>query len=107
MPKIKECYADLAAEPSIEASDNAFKIVLPNLNFYDSSKNNAKAFSPREKSILKYLDGNDSITRPIVQKLTGCSQTTAISTLNKPVQKGILTKVGSAGKVRYKKQFSS
>lgn len=103
LSKIKECYADLAAEPSIEVSDNAFKIVLPNLNFYGSSKNNAETLSPREKSILKYLDSNDSITRPVVQKLTGCSQTTAISTLNKLVQRGILTKVGSAGKVRYKK----
>lgn len=103
LPKIKECYADSAAKPSIEVSDNAFKIVLPNLNFYGSSKNNAETLSPREKSILKYLDSNDSITRPVVQKLTGCSQTTAISTLNKLVQRGILTKVGSAGKVRYKK----
>lgn len=103
LPKIKECYADSAAEPSIEVSDNAFKIVLPNLNFYGSSKKNAETLSPREKSILKYLDSNDSITRPVVQKLTGCSQTTAISTLNKLVQRGILTKVGSAGKVRYKK----
>ena len=32
--KIKECYKDSGLKPILETSDNAFKITLPNINFY-------------------------------------------------------------------------
>lgn len=102
MPKIKECYADKGVEPTIEITDNAFKITLPNLNFYKADDKKSVVLSAREKQIMEYMDSHESITRPVVQELTGCSQTTAITTLNELVDKGLLVKVGSGGVTKYK-----
>lgn len=43
--KIKECYRDYAVQPVIETTGNAFKITLPNTNFYaegEKVSNNSK-----------------------------------------------------------------
>lgn len=102
MLKIKECYRDSSIQPTIQISDNAFKITLPNLNV--SSKNNSdkvEELSEKEKMIIAYLVENDSISRSQVQKLLGCSQTTAITTLGGLVKKGRLARKGNGGRTRY------
>ena len=102
MLKIKECYRDSKIKPTIEISDNAFKITLPNLNF--NHKNNSESdsnFTLREQKIINYLKENNYITRSVVQNIIDCSQTTAITTLNKLVKKSTLKKEGNGGKTRY------
>ncbi len=104
MPKIRECYADKGIEPSIEVSDNAFKIVLPNLNFYNANTVKKSPISAREKQIIEFLESNAYITRSDVQEVTGCSQTTAINTLNALVKNSLLIKKGNGSATRYYKK---
>lgn len=103
MPKIQDCYADYDVKPEIEVSDNAFKIALPNTNFFKVSDENS--LSGREKLVMELFNGNQFITRAMVQELTGCSQTTAISTLSNMVKKRLLVKVGNGSDTKYKKAF--
>lgn len=102
MPKIQDCYADCEVKPAIEISDNAFKITLPNINSYKSSvkKNN---LTEREKLVMSLFDSNEFVTRAMVQKLTGCSQTTAITTLKNMVNKNLLAKSGNGAGTKYLK----
>lgn len=102
MPKIRECYANANVAPSIEISDNAFKITLPNLNFHKSDTNGSVNLSAREKIIIDYLHSNKIISRPKVQEIANCSQTTAITTLNDLINKGIICKMGYGVSTRYK-----
>ena len=102
MPKIQDCYADCEVKPAIEISDNAFKITLPNINSYKSSdkKNN---LTEREKLVMSLFDSNEFVTRAMVQKLAGCSQTTAITTLKNMVNKNLLAKSGNGAGTKYLK----
>lgn len=102
MPKINECYYESDVKPTVEITDNAFKITLPNFNYCTvrSSKESAN-LSEREKAIIDYLKDNAYITRPVVQELTKCSQTTAISTLTRLVEKGYIVKSGNASATKY------
>lgn len=102
MPKINECYSESDVKPTVDITDNAFKITLPNFNYYTvrSSKDSAN-LSEREKAIIDYLKDNAYITRPVVQELTKCSQTTAISTLTRLVEKGYIVKSGNASATKY------
>lgn len=105
MPKIWESYSESKAKPKLEVSDNAFKITLPNMNYTPRTEKGAASsrapenvcisaskISPREKQILSYLKENPSVTRQTVQKLAKCSQTTAISTLGRLIDKGLIEK---------------
>lgn len=102
MPKINECYSESEVKPTVEITDNAFKVTLPNFNYCTvrSSKDSTN-LSEREKAIIDYLKDNAYITRPVVQELTKCSQTTAISTLTRLVEKGYIIKSGNASATKY------
>lgn len=102
IPKIKECYTDSDIQPSVEISDNAFKIVLPNLNYYAERNKKDISLNDKEKRIVDYLEENGVITRAAVQTLTGCSQTTAINTLNDLLNKGVLVREGVGGGTKYR-----
>ena len=102
IPKINECYSDSNVKPNVNITDNAFKITLPNLNYCSTSSSKVTAkLSEREKTIIEYLKDNVYITRPVVQELTKCSQTTAISTLTRLVEKGYIEKTGNASATKY------
>ena len=102
MSKINECYYESDVKPTVEITDNALKITLPNFNYCTVrfSKESAN-LSEREKAIIDYLKDNAYITRPVVQELTKCSQTTAISTLTRLVEKGYIVKSGNASATKY------
>ena len=100
MPKIKECYAQYEKKPVIEVTDNAFKITLPNTNYYKDVSDISK-LSKREKQIIELIDNNGFVTRAMVQEYIGCSQTTAITALNKMEKKNLIVKTGKGKDTRY------
>ncbi len=99
MLKIKECYRESSVQPSIEITDNAFKITLPNLNANAPLK--SVGLSEKEKQIISYIKGNGVITRTDVQRITGCSQTTAVNTLNSLIGKGMVSKRRNGVQIEY------
>lgn len=102
VPKIHDCYAESNSKPSIEITDNAFKLTLPNMN-YSKPLNNLSDLSEREIEALKLFKHNEYITRAMMEKELHCSQTTAIATLNLLADKNLIKKTGKGKNTKYKK----
>lgn len=108
--KIDECYADCAVKPQLLATDNAFKIVLPNINFAakrvknyslaDESKTESKK-EERYQIVLELARKNSLVTRSMIEKALHVSTSTAVLVLKKMLQLGLLKKYGEGRNVSY------
>ena len=107
--KIMGAYAGAAAKPQITATSNAFKIVLPNVNFVakaaeapaTAGEGVSTISDSRENVILRFLTEHPSITRKEVQTLLGVSQSTAGRLLKEMVDKGQIMALGGSRASRY------
>jgi len=107
LPKIMENYEEEVRHPRLDVTDNAFKITLPNRNFYAEKKMSQTAggnssATEREELVLRLFDSNEFIVRKDIEQAAGVSQATAIVLLREMTQKGLLEKVGSGKLVKYK-----
>ena len=100
MPKITDSYKNFTVQPTVELSDNAFKITLPNTNI---KLENALQLDGREKQVLAMLGNAGTITRAEVQDALGISQATAISLLRDMLNHGLLSTEGSGKNLKYKR----
>lgn len=108
--KIDECYADCAVKPQLLATDNAFKLVLPNINFAakrvknyslaDESKTASKK-EERYQIVLELARKNSLVTRSMIEKALHVSTSTAVLVLKKMLQLGLLKKYGEGRNVSY------
>lgn len=108
--KIDECYADCAVKPQLLATDNAFKIVLPNINFAakwvknyslaDESKTASKK-EERYQIVLELARQNSLVTRSMIEKALHVSTSTAVLVLKKMLELGLLKKYGEGRNVSY------
>lgn len=108
--KIDECYADCAVKPQLLATDNAFKLVLPNINFAakrvknyslaDESKTASKK-EERYQIVLELARKNSLVTRSMIEKALHVSTSTAVLVLKKMLQMGLLKKYGEGRNVSY------
>lgn len=104
--KIDECYADCAVKPQLLATDNAFKLVLPNINFAakrvknyslaDESKTASKK-EERYQIVLELARKNSLVTRSMIEKALHVSTSTAVLVLKKMLQLGLLKNMAKAG----------
>ncbi|AHF90727.1 ATPase AAA [Opitutaceae bacterium TAV5] len=97
--KIMGSYTGSAAQPEITVSDNAFKVVLPNLGdaaVAGRTRNAAAVPSAdaREEKILSLLRERGTITRKDAQETVGVSQASAILLLRLMLSKGTIRKTG-------------
>ncbi len=109
--KINECYDEYAVKPVIETTNNAFKITLPNTNFYieknklDSSpaESSAKLTKKQERlqKVLELCRSKGSIVRTDVEMALNISQSTAILLLRDLTTEGVLVKEGRGKSLRY------
>ncbi|GHU43717.1 ATPase AAA [Clostridia bacterium] len=100
MPKITECYKEFTVQSTIELSDNAFKITLPNTNFINE---NAAHLGKRESQVMLMFEESGSITRSKVQYELGISQATAITLLRDMLKKDLLITEGNGKNLKYKR----
>lgn len=107
--KIKESYVDCVVKPQFEISDNAFKIILPNINYANDNKQ-VTAFEiskgtdkvDRQEILLHLAEKQGSIIRKDVETCLQVSQATAILILRDMVEKGLLVKEGTGKQQRYR-----
>lgn len=110
--KINGCYAKSNVKPRILVTDNAFKIILPNMN---SSEGTGALFSKseeikkvpavldkRESAVLRMLNEAEYVVRKDVQDALLVSQATAILLLREMTDKGLIVKEGSGKYLCYK-----
>lgn len=107
--KINECYAEYDIEPIFEATDNAFKLTLPNVNYSMRSKETVERSSirndfsdDRERIIIEMLYDRTEITRRDVEKALNVSQGTASIILRSMIEKGLLVVEGRSKNTRYR-----
>lgn len=101
MLKIKECYRSCKEQPTVDLSDNAFKITLPNLNFAAENGERAPEMSDGERRVLDYISAHDLSARAEIETAVGLSQTQTIRILKKLLEDGHVRKQGSGKTVRY------
>ena len=110
--KINECYANYDVKPNIETSDNAFKITLPNINYYNKEQafsksaptNTTICTSKKElylTTILTLCRTKGFIVRSDIEASLNVSQSTAILLLRELVENGTLLKEGKGKNTRY------
>jgi len=97
IPKIMRNYEGHSTKPSIEVTDNAFKITLPNINEIA-----AKAFlSEGERSVMALFKDNDHVARRDVEAALSVSQTMAGRLLKGLSDKGEIRAIGGSRNTRY------
>ena len=97
-------------KPQLLATDNAFKLLLPNINFAakqlknfplaDESKTAAKK-EERYQIVLELASKNSLVTRSMIEKALHVSTSTAVLVLKKMLQLGLLKKYGEGRNVSY------
>ena len=101
MPKIKECYHEYQQQPTINLSDNAFKVTLPNVNFPTENGKATDAMPALERQVLGYISSHDGASRLDVETALGSSQSTTIRALRKLLENGRIAKSGNGKNTRY------
>ncbi len=105
IPKILECYHNQQAQPTIEVSDNAFKVTLPNTNFLREVsvevEDEDDGLSDNERKVMRYLARCDTSSRREIEAAIGLSQSTTIRVLNALVDKELILKLGGGKNTRY------
>lgn len=110
--KINECYDDYTVKPIIEATDNAFKVTLPNTNYrveerkvcnYVKMGGSTSTTKKEERinTVLGLCRSKGFIVRSDVETALGISQSTAILLLRELTNDGVLIKKGKTKNLRY------
>ena len=105
MRKIREAYAETGKKPEIETSENAFKIILPNLNVRtETTKSpvNKPAEEDQEEMIISLAKRQGAFTRKEVQEKLGISQTTFGRLLKKMIGNGQIIQEGKGRNTHYR-----
>lgn len=101
--KIMESYEGYSTKPKLKATDNAFNISIPNLNFAasclpDESNDN---MNEQWKVILNSIAASGSVTRQETEKLLGVGQTRAHVLLKAMSDAKIIKTAGNGKNRRY------
>lgn len=101
MKKIMKAYENSKKMPDIETTENAFKIILPNLNESVGLETIPSAETDLEAKVLDMTKKNREITRRDVELLADIRQTAAGRILNKMVSQNLLVQRGHGKNTRY------
>ena len=105
MIKIMEAYAGSGKKPKIETSDNAFKLILPNLNVYAEQEEQDAAprgNSLEQDAVIALAEERGTFTRKDVEKVLGISQTTCGRLLKQMIGKGKIVQEGRSRNTHYR-----
>lgn len=101
MLKVKECYAGYPCQPIVEASENAFKITLPNVNYWAEAAPEKSPLPEKEEWILKFISARQPVSRAELEVAAGLSQSVTIRTLKRLLELGMIQKTGNGKNTRY------
>lgn len=99
-----EAYSGTGAIPQIETSDNAFKIILPNLNVYTGQEQPVTGRQGRSEPaevVITLAKELGSFTRKDAEKRLQISQTTCGRLLKQMVENGQIIQEGKGRNTYY------
>lgn len=108
--RIFKLYENCPVQPSIEATTNAFRIVLPNMNTCDvvaeSAPEDAEkapvAITPQMKTVMDYLTEYGEMTDEDLQELLNVKKTRAYLLARQMHENGLIDIIGRGAGKKYK-----
>ena len=97
VPKIMRSYDGYSVKPRIDVTDNAFKIMLPNINEAETKPYPSES----EQAVMALFKDRDFIVRKDAESVLGVAQTMATRVLKKLVDRGDIRVVGGGKNTRY------
>ena len=98
--KIMNSYEGSEKKPSIETTDNAFRIVLPNLNYKANAVPNGD--DTMEQGVLRLLNRQSLISRRELEEVLEIGQNSAGRLLRRMVADGLIVSVGRGKNTKYR-----
>ncbi len=100
--RIYKLYENCTEQPVIEATTNAFKIVLPNMNAVpNASIKQETVITPQMQKVLSYISENGHITDEEVQALLGIKKTRAFDLMKQMRNTELIKVVGRGSGKKY------
>lgn len=108
--RIFKLYENCPVQPSIEATTNAFRIVLPNMNATDTSNEDTPAttgkstaaITPQVKTVMDYLAKYDEMTDEDLQELLNIKKTRAYQLARQMHENELIDIIGRGASKKYK-----
>lgn len=102
--KIMDAYEGTGMTPQIETSDNAFKLILPNLNAMAEPEKPIQARTEKdtpEEKVIALTKERGFVTRKEVEILLGIGQSSCGRLLKKMIENGLLIQEGKGKNTHY------
>ena len=100
--RIYKLYENCPAQPVIEATTNAFKIVLPNMNAVSyAAPKQASPVTAQMQKVLNYISEHGQITDEEVQSLLGIKKTRAFNLVKQMREMELVQMIGRGAEKRY------
>lgn len=108
--RIFKLYENCPVQPSIEATTNAFRIVLPNMNATDTANEDTPAttgkstvaITPQMKTVMDYLAKYDEMTDEDLQELLNIKKTRAYQIARQMHENELIDIIGRGASKKYK-----
>ena len=108
--RIFKLYENCPVQPSIEATTNAFRIVLPNMNAADTANEDTPAttgkstaaITPQVKTVMDYLAKYDEMTDEDLQELLNIKKTRAYQLARQMHENELIDIIGRGASKKYK-----
>ena len=108
--RIFKLYENCPVQPSIEATTNAFRIVLPNMNATDTANEDTPAttgkstvaITPQMKTVMDYLAKHDEMTDEDLQELLNIKNTRAYQIARQMHENELIDIIGRGASKKYK-----
>ena len=108
--RIFKLYENCPVQPSIEATTNAFRIVLPNMNATDAANEDTPAttgkstatITPQVKTVMDYLAKYDEMTDEDLQELLNIKKTRAYQLARQMHENELIDIIGRGASKKYK-----
>ncbi len=104
MPKIMNAYSGYSVKPKIEATNNAFKITLPNCNYKTEGSVEGGTESDYETRIIGFIKDRGFAVRSDIDALLGVSQSTASRILRQMIKSELIYSEGRGKNTRYRRK---
>lgn len=98
--KIYKLYENCPLQPVIEATPNAFKITLPNMNVAPDSVQKS-GVTPQMQKVLSFISDHGQITDAEIQSLLGIKKTRAFTLIRQMREMDLVQLLGRGEEKRY------
>lgn len=106
--RIYKLYENHSVQPRIEVTQNAFKLILPNMNYINETESTVNRkeqetfnITPQMKVVLEYLSEYEEIGDVELQELLNVKRTRAYLIARQMIEQGLLQCSGRGTKKRY------